>query len=223
MADIALGNLETTISTREKGYFGFPLFRSPEEVLEALKYAGFDVITTANNHSLDGREFGLEHTLDKLDEYRLLHTGTARNPEERDRVLIIDRNDIKIAILAYTYGTNGMEAAVDQQRLEYMVNYFHDFDEVAQDIQRAREQGAEVVIACLHWGDEYRRTPNQQQRELAQKLLVAGVDIILGSHPHVLQPIERKTSIQDSGDVPQMTSLMLTNRLRPRVTWYLKV
>ena len=99
-ADIAIGNLETTISTPEKGFFGFPRFRSPKEVIEALKYAGFDLITTSNNHILDGFEFGLEHTLNTLDEYGLKHTGAARTPEERDRLLIIDKNGIKVAILA---------------------------------------------------------------------------------------------------------------------------
>lgn len=198
-ADIAMGNLETTISNDEIGYTGYPRFRTPEAILEALKYAGFDVITTANNHSLDGVEFGVENTLNKLDEYGFLHTGTARSPEEREQVLIVEKNDIKIAILAYTYGTNGMEAAVDKEKLTYMVNYLNDEARIKQDIKKAREQGAEVVIGCIHWGDEYVRQPSDTQKQIADRLLSYGMDIIFGSHPHVLQPMDRKTITDPDG------------------------
>lgn len=199
-ADLALGNIETTVSTLEKGFYGFPRFRSPKEVIEALKYAGFDVITTSNNHILDGFEFGLEHTLNTLDEFGLLHTGAARTPEERESILIIDKNNIKVAILAYTYGTNGMEAAVDSERLRYMVIYLDETDRILNDVRRAREKGADIVIACLHWGHEYHREQSPQQEELAETLITAGVDIIFGSHPHVLQPIVRKTvETEDAG------------------------
>lgn len=192
-ADLALGNIETTISTPEKGFYGYPRFRSPKEVIEALKYAGFDVITTSNNHILDGFEFGLEHTLNTLDDFDLMHTGASRTPEERESLLIIDKNGIKVAVLAYTYGTNGMEAAVNKDRLQYMVIYLHETERILNDVKRARELGAEIVIACLHWGAEYQREPNSYQEEMAEKLIRAGVDIILGSHPHVLQPIVKKT------------------------------
>lgn len=198
-ADIAMGNLETTISNDEIGYTGYPRFRTPEAILEALKYAGFDVITTANNHSLDGVEFGVENTLNKLDEYGFLHTGTARSPEEREQVLIVEKNDIKIAILAYTYGTNGMEAAVDKEKLTYMVNYLNDEARIKQDIKKAREQGAEVVIGCIHWGDEYVRQPSDTQKQIADRLFSYGMDIIFGSHPHVLQPMYRKTITDPDG------------------------
>ncbi len=198
-ADIAMGNLETTISTDEIGYTAYPRFRSPESLLSALKGAGFDVITTANNHSLDGVEFGVINTLDKLDEYGLLHTGTARSPEERDRILMIEKNDIKIAILAYTYGTNGMESVVDQEKLSYMVNYLNDISKIEEDVQRAKDEGAEFIITCTHWGDEYVRNPNQSQKDFADKLFAMGVDVIFGSHPHVIQPTEKKTITTHDG------------------------
>ncbi len=197
-ADITLGNLETTINTDARGYGGYPLFRSPEALLEALVYAGFNVITTANNHSFDGREFGVVHTLDKLDEYGLRHTGTARSQEERDRILLLEENDIKIAVLAYTYGTNGMEVTISKENLPFMVNYI-DFDHIERDITRAREAGAEIIIACMHWGDEYIRLPNSTQRQAVVFLASLGVDIILGSHPHVLQPMERRIAVLDGG------------------------
>lgn len=191
-ADIAIANFETTVGTPERGYSGYPRFSAPHEILEALRFAGFDVLTTANNHCLDWLEFGVENTLNKLDEYGILHTGTARTLEESQRLLIIERNDIKVGILAYTYGTNGMEALIPSDKLSYMVNYFNDFDKIRRDIERIKMEGAEVVIVCMHWGNEYERTPSEEQKDLAQQLANAGADIIFGSHPHVIQPIEIK-------------------------------
>jgi len=196
--DIVIGNLETTISNDEKGYGGYPMFRTPEALIPALKNAGFNVLTTANNHTLDGREFGVVNTLDKLDEYNILHTGSARSQEERDRVLIVEMNDIKAGILAYTYGTNGMEATISRDKLPYMVNYI-DRELISQDVNRAREEGAEVIIVCIHWGDEYIREPNSFQKETADFLASLGVDIILGSHAHVLQPMERRKVTLNDG------------------------
>lgn len=199
-ADIAMCNLEVTISNPDRGYGGYPLFRAPEAILGALKYTGFDVVTTANNHSYDGGEFGVVNTLDRLDEYRLLHTGGARTQQERDRVLIITRNDIRVAVLAYTYGTNGMEAAIDESKRTYMVNLI-DEDVIARDAARARASGADIVIACLHWGVEYTRQPGAEQTALADRLFRAGIDVIFGSHPHVLQPMDRKRVVRDDGSL----------------------
>lgn len=197
-ADIVMGNLETTVSNDEKGYGGYPLFRTPESMLEALVHAGFQVITTANNHSFDGREFGVTNTLDKLDEYGLLHTGTARTSDERDQVLIVEKNDIKVGILAYTYGTNGMEATISKEKLPFMVNNI-DRDRIKEDVNRARDAGAEILITSIHWGDEYSRKPNTFQKETTDYLASLGVDIILGSHPHVLQPMEKRLVTLEDG------------------------
>lgn len=198
-ADIALANFETTIGTRDRGYSGYPRFSAPHEILEALRFAGFDVLTTANNHCLDWLEFGVENTLNKMDEYGIMHTGTARTPEESQKLLIIEKNEIKVGILAYTYGTNGMEVLISQDKLSYMVNYFSDFDKVRRDIKRIREAGAEVVVVCMHWGNEYERTPGEEQKDLAQRLANAGADIIFGSHPHVIQPVEIMEVVLEDG------------------------
>jgi poly-gamma-glutamate capsule biosynthesis protein CapA/YwtB (metallophosphatase superfamily) len=197
-ADIVTANLETTISNDEKGYGGYPMFRTPEALLSALQYAGFNLLTTANNHTLDGREFGVHHTLDKLDEYGFLHTGSARSQEERDQVLIVETNDIKAAFLAYTYGTNGMEVTIPEENLPFTVNYI-DRDKIEEDIKKAKEAGAEVLIVSIHWGDEYVRTPNSFQVETADFLFSQGVDIILGCHPHVLQPMEKRIVTLEDG------------------------
>ncbi len=197
-SDLALCNLETTISTPERGYSGYPCFKTPEALIPAIKEAGFDVVTTANNHSLDALDFGVINTLDVLDKYNLLHTGTARDEEESKKILMIDRKGIKLAILAYTYGTNGMEVAMDQDKLRYMVNYI-DRDRIIEDIRRAREEGADTVILCIHWGIEYTRSVDDERRALADELFDAGADIILGSHPHVIQPMERKRIVDNNG------------------------
>jgi poly-gamma-glutamate synthesis protein (capsule biosynthesis protein) len=199
-ADIALCNFETTISTPQRGYSGYPCFKSPEAILEALKFAGFDVATTANNHAFDAGEFGVVNTCDKLDQYGLLHTGRARSAEERDKVLMVSANQIKIAVVAYTYGTNGMEGAIRKDRLPYMVNLWTDMEVVKKDIQKARKAGSDVVVACVHWGNEYVRKPDEVQKHAAAQFLEAGADIVFGSHPHVLQPMERRTVTREGKD-----------------------
>lgn len=198
-SDLALCNLETTISTPERGYSGYPLFKTPEELIPAIKDAGFDVVTTANNHSLDAKEFGVINTLDVLDKYGLMHTGTARDEEESRDILMVERKGIQLGILAYTYGTNGMEAAVDQDKLEYLVNYI-ELDKMREDVNRARQAGADAIIVCMHWGVEYSRTVGEEQERLADELFSAGADIILGSHPHVIQTMERKMVTDSSGE-----------------------
>lgn len=198
-SDLALCNLETTISTPERGYSGYPCFKTPEELISAIKDAGFNVVTTANNHSLDGKEFGVVHTLDVLDKHDLWHAGTARNQLESEKILIVERKGIKLGILAYTYGTNGMEATVDQDKLKYMVNYIK-VEEIEEDIKRARQEGADAIILCMHWGVEYDRAVGEEQKRLADKLFDAGADIILGSHPHVIQTMEKKTVSSANGE-----------------------
>ena len=198
-ADVVIGNLETTISPPEKGYGGYPRFRAPEQLLEAFKYAGFDVLITANNHCLDGLELGLEYTLDKLDEYGLMHTGTARNVEERNSHLIIEKKDMRIGILAYTYGTNGMEALVPKKKLSYMVNYYNDYRRMTDDIKSMKEADVNLIIVYMHWGYEYHRVPNNEQKKLVEMLANEGVDIIFGCHPHVVQPMELKRVIMEDG------------------------
>ena len=121
-----------------------------------MKNTGFDVVITANNHSLDALEFGVINTLDALDRYELFHTGTFRSKEESDSLLTLNRGGIKLAILAYTYGTNGMEAAMDKDKLDYMVNYI-DKETIAGDIQRAKKEDVDIIILYMHWGIEYSR------------------------------------------------------------------
>lgn len=185
-ADLAIGNLETTLAGAERGYTGYPAFNSPDEYAEALAAAGFDALTTANNHCLDKGPGGLSRTLDVLDRIGLRHTGTARTSAEADRPLIVDSGDVQVAVLAYTYGINGSRAPRDRP---WMVNTI-DANRIASDVKHARLLGVDLVVVALHNGTEYERLPSAAQKRVERAAVEAGADVVLGSHPHVLQPLE---------------------------------
>lgn len=194
-ADITVGNLETTFSGASRGYTGYPTFNTPEILGKNLKDIGYDVLSTANNHCMDKGYYGIERTLDFLDEYGLGHYGTARNEEEQDTILVKDVNGIKIAFLAYTYGTNGISIPSGK---EYSVNLI-DKDLIKEHIALAKEQNVDVICVSMHWGNEYELKQNSTQEDLANFLFENGVDIILGSHPHVLEPMEKRTITLEDG------------------------
>lgn len=198
-ADLVLGNLETTLSGSELGYSGFPRFNSPDEVADSLKKAGFDVITTANNHSIDKGEEGLLSTLDQLDRVGLNYTGTFRTEEDREHILMITKNEISIAVLAYTYGMNGL--TIPRGR-NYLVNLL-DAEKMERDIKTAKGLGADIVAVNIHFGHEYHRQPSLDQREWVNRLFDWGADLIFGSHPHVLQPYEVREWVSGEGEQRQ--------------------
>lgn len=183
-ADVAIANLEVTLAGRP--YRGYPQFSAPDEYAQAVKEAGFDVLLTANNHCLDRRQKGLERTIRVLDSLQIPSVGTYADKSDRESryPLIIERNGFRIALLAYTYATNGIEAQAPN-----MVNYINKA-QIIEDIRKARLQKADVVIACMHWGIEYRMLPEYQERQMADWLIAQGVDHVIGGHPHVLQPME---------------------------------
>lgn len=194
-ADITIGNLETTFAGKERGYSGYPTFNSPSELGSAIKDIGVDVVSTANNHCMDKGYSGLSKTLDTLDELGLDHIGTSRSEEEQNTVLVKDVNGIKIAFLSFTYGTNGITIPSDKQ---YSVNLI-DKDLITNQISLAKELSPDLICVSMHWGVEYQTTPNAEQKELADFLFTNGVDIILGSHAHVLQPMEKRTVTLEDG------------------------
>ena len=185
--DIAIANLEVTLPGPP--YKGYPQFRCPDEFLAAVWNAGFDVMLTANNHSCDSYKAGIERTIAVLDSLGTPHLGTYANASTRakDYPLIIERNGIRIALLNYTYDTNGIPVP------DPCVVNLIDKQQMAADIARAKEMQPDVIIANMHWGIEYVLTPSQQQRELADWLIQQGVDHVIGSHPHVVQPVEVRT------------------------------
>lgn len=185
-ADLTIGNLETTISDKERRFSGYPLFNSPIEYLEALKDAGFDILLTANNHSLDRGKKGILRTIENIKNIGMESIGSFYSQQDRDSIRIYDINGIKIAILSYTYGLNGNFVANDEK---YLVNEI-DTTLIKKDILTARIRNAEVVLVYFHFGDEYKRKPNSYQKKIVRHAIDYGADLIIGSHPHVIQPIE---------------------------------
>ena len=188
-ADMAVVNLEVTLGGTP--YRGYPMFSAPDEFAIALKDAGFDIFLTANNHILDRSSKGLLRTLDVLDSLEVEHTGVFRDLEERDRLypLMVDKNGLRLAFLNYTYATNGIDPVPP-----IFVNYI-DKEQMQKDIKQAQELNADIIIANMHWGDEYQLIQSRTQEQTAQFLIEEGVDIVMGSHPHVVQPSK---AIRDS-------------------------
>lgn len=180
-ADLAILNLEVTLAGPP--YTGYPQFSSPRQLAEAAQQAGFDVMTTANNHCLDRGRAGLERTLRVLDTLGIPHLGTYRDRQQHDREhpLIVERNGVRLALLCYTYGTNGIE--VQQPNV---VNFI-DTVQMARDLRLARDKGVDFVITLIHWGIEYALKANAEQEQTARWLLDHGCDAVIGGHPHVVQ------------------------------------
>lgn len=202
-ADLAIVNLEVPLGGSP--YTGYPQFSAPDAFAHALKNSGFDLFLTANNHCLDRREKGLERTIRQLDFLQVLHTGTYCSEKERTRLhpLLLRKNGIRFAFLNYTYGTNGI-----QVRPPYIVNYIQ-LDAMLRDIETAKKNDADVIVVCPHWGNEYRTLPNAGQKRLADALVAAGAHLVIGAHPHVIQPIEaRKDSV---GEIKAVVAYSLGN------------
>lgn len=183
--DYSSTNFEAALAGPETGYSGYPLFNSPDEVANTFKKAGFDLVVTANNHSLDRGYSGGIRTLNVLRQAGLETLGTYRNPEEARSFLIKDIRGVKVGYLAYTYGTNGIPVPAGHP--EY-VNLL-DKKKIISDIKALRPQ-VDVLILIMHWGVEYQPRPGQEQIFMALEFLNAGADAILGSHPHVIQTME---------------------------------
>lgn len=192
-ANLAICNLEVTLGGEP--YRGYPQFSAPDEFASALKDAGFDILLTANNHCLDRRNKGLIRTLDVLDSLGIAHVGTYRDSAERDSLYpyLTTVNNITFAILNYTYGTNGIPV-----NPPCIVNLI-DTAQILIDINKARSKKADVIIACMHWGDEYVLKQNKTQEQLTDWLIANGVNHIIGNHPHVIQPTELRKDKYNSG------------------------
>lgn len=188
-ADIVVGTIETSFAGKEAGYSNYPTFNSPEELATDLKELGYDVMAMATNHCLDKGYKGLVSTIEELDKAGIKHIGTYKSEEDSKEILIQDVKGIKMAFLNYTYGTNGIPIPAGK---EYSVNLI-DKDKMKADIEKAKKLNADVICVNMHWGEEYRQTATQEQEELADFLFQNGVDLILGSHTHVLEPMEKRT------------------------------
>lgn len=183
-ADLTIGNLELTFAGAP--YKGYPQFSAPDALARTLKQAGVDVLVTANNHSMDRGRKGVERTLDVLRQEEILATGTFKDSAERAQhyPLLIEKNGFRISLLNYTYGTNGIP--VPKPTLVNLI----DTLQIKLDLVAARRQRPDVVIVFFHWGYEYQPQPNAMQKMLARLCFREGVQLVIGAHPHVIQPME---------------------------------
>lgn len=186
-ADLAIVNQEVIIGGSELGISGYPAFNAPYEVGKGLVEAGFDVVCHGTNHALDKGKKGLLNCINfwKTNYPQIAVLGIYESAEERDSLYIYEQDGIKIAILNYTYGTNGISRP---EGMPYAVNMLEEAQVVA-DIKRA-EAEADFTIVCPHWGTEYQLTPSSQQKKWTGIFLEQGVDLVLGTHPHVIEPVE---------------------------------
>ncbi|CAA0227660.1 CapA family protein [Tenacibaculum maritimum] len=183
-ADFAIANLEVTLSGAP--YKGYPQFSSPDALAIACKNSGMDVLVTANNHSCDGGKKGILRTINVLDSLKIKHTGTFKNfsDKEKNNLLILNKNNIKVGLLNYTYGTNGLKVPKPT-----IVNQIDTLAMLA-DIQKSKVSALDKLIVLIHWGNEYQSHPSKKQLKIADFLFKNGVDIVIGGHPHVLQKME---------------------------------
>lgn len=193
-ADFAVGNLEVTLPGK-KPYQGYPRFRSPDELAYALRISGFDMMVTSNNHSNDAGKKGLINTIDVLQQNGFYHTGTFKNQTNRDLYypLIVYRNGFKLAFLNYTYDTNGLKTQAPT-----VVNLIEP-EQIQKDMLAAKKMKPDAIIVLMHWGLEYRLKESPVQRKLAKQIFGWGADLIIGSHPHVVEPIKEMQIPQPDG------------------------
>ena len=194
-ADVTVGNLETTFAGSKRGYSGYPTFNTPEILAKNLKEAGFNVVSTANNHCMDKGYSGLESTIDFLDKADLQHTGTFKSKEAQEDILIRDVRGIEIAFLSFTYGTNGIPVPKDKS---YAVNLI-DKSLIKKQLELAKAKNPDLICVSMHWGIEYQTSANKEQKALADFLFDNGVDLILGNHSHVPQQMEKRKIKLDDG------------------------
>ena len=185
-ADLALGNYET-VTVNDRSYSGFPRFNSPIETIFALKETGFDILSTANNHSLDQGKIGIISTIETINSLGLKHVGT--NSDKDTKPLIVEVEGIKIGILSYTFGLNGLDSLLTVEELSYMVNLI-DEEKIQLEIQMLKDEDVDIIVSYIHWGHEYQKEPSEEQINLGHKLVEWGVNIVFGSHPHVVQKSE---------------------------------
>ena len=201
-----IANLEVTLGGAEKGYSSYPMFNTPDSIATALKNAGVDMVLTSNNHTYDTGLSGIKRTLQVLDSMGIEHTGT-RSTASDPRFMVSNINGIKVGMMCYTYETqsstagrkalNGLLLSADAGPLVNSFDYNklgEFYSDAQQSIAQMKQQGAEAIVFFMHWGNEYQLTQNSYQKKMAQKLCDLGVDVIVGGHPHVIQPFDTLVS-----------------------------
>ncbi|MBR4235031.1 MAG: CapA family protein [Clostridia bacterium] len=200
-ADWTVANVDGSMGDHYKyGFTGYPQFNTPSDLMYALKDSGVDMLTLANNHMLDGWFDGLNYEIQNVEAKGLDHIGASSTQEERDTPKIVEINGIKVGFLNYTESLNSMESrGVDQKALDFGAHWIRNSD-CALDVRALKDAGADVVVCYMHWGTEYKTDPDNNQKFYANKLVKAGVDIIVGGHPHVVQHAEWLTGTNQYGE-----------------------
>lgn len=222
--DLAFYNQESIIGGQELGLSAYPTFNSPDEIGNAMIDAGFNIVSLANNHTLDRGETAIAHSLNYWENKDVMVAGSYLSEEARQKIDIRTKNNISYTLLSYTTNTNGLKAPAGK---EYYVNTY-DKEKVKADIERVRNK-VDVLMVSMHWGNEYSRTPSTEQKEIAQYLSSLGVDIIIGHHPHVIEPVEiigdtlviyslgNFISAQDKTKMDRMVGMMVTVNIKKTV------
>jgi poly-gamma-glutamate capsule biosynthesis protein CapA/YwtB (metallophosphatase superfamily) len=200
-ANLAVGNLEVTLPGKPP-YTGYPTFRSPDALATALHDAGFDLLVTSNNHSNDAGLNGVLNTIKTVQQLGLYQTGTFRDSLNRDTLypLLVTQDGFRLAFLNYTYGTNGIPTPKPA-----IVNLIEE-KTIHADIQKAKKMYPDFIIAVMHWGNEYQLDESPAQKDLAKKMLEWGVDMVIGAHPHVVQPIKNIAFLDSLGNLREGTT-----------------
>ncbi|MDQ0158913.1 poly-gamma-glutamate synthesis protein (capsule biosynthesis protein) [Alkalibacillus salilacus] len=185
-ADLLFANQETMLAGEELGLSGYPQFNAPKSVADALKYVSTDIVSLANNHTLDYGQEAIEKTTNHLNDLSIDYIGSYHSESDQQEARILEKNGISVGFTAYTYGTNGIPRPEDK---DYLVQYINDGN-IKEDINEIEDQ-ADFTVVSLHFGNQYEPLPTEDQKELVRELTEAGADIILGHHPHVLQPFEQ--------------------------------
>ena len=194
-SDFVVGNFETVTAGENVGISDYPCFNSPDSIAAAVADAGFDLVTTANNHCMDKGMKGTLRTLEVLDQNGIDHIGTYGSYEERAHIYTNDINGINIAFLSYTYGTNGIRVPE-----KWLVNIMSE-ELIKSDIARAKELNPDIIVILPHMGNEYETYTREVFKDWAYMMLNAGADIVVASHPHVLQPMEIIDITNEDGTV----------------------
>ncbi|MCB1137584.1 MAG: CapA family protein [Leptospiraceae bacterium] len=187
-ADLAIGNLEVTLPGKADRYKGYPLFGSPDAYAEAMKKAGFDILTLANNHTVDTGKAGVIRTWNVVHKLGMIGLGVypSQKAYEKNPVPVIEKNGFRIAMLNYTYGTNGLPVPPGVR-----INHIYP-ERIRQDLKKAATLDVDLKMVFFHFGQEYTRQPNNYQKQMVDVAVQAGADIVIGGHPHVLQPYEKR-------------------------------
>lgn len=211
--DYGVANMEGTLCGTDNGYSykGYPCFNAPDAIVDALKLSGFDMLLTANNHSYDTRNVGFMRTQQVIADRGLAYIGTVPHTQTKN-YRVEDVGGIKVGMTCYTYSTgknskgnttlNGIGMTAEDSQLINSFDY-EDLDgfyqKLGAELEQMKQDGAECTVVFIHWGAEYKTTPNSWQKKIAQGLCNLGVDVIVGGHAHVVQPIEVLTNERDPG------------------------